>query len=90
MFDYEMISASDLRAGFSAGLSRVQYGQERLLIMRREKIVAALMTYRDFQQIEEFSRESEESKRLKMELAMESWQRAKRRAYRPGDVLIVP
>ena len=90
MFDYDFISASALRSNFADALSQLYYGQNRFLITRRDKVIGALMTHGDFQKIEELSRESEESKRLRMERAYESWQRAKRRGRQKGNVLILP
>jgi prevent-host-death family protein len=54
--DHDTISATDLRDESSDVLSRVRYGHERLVVSRRHKAMAAIISIEDlelFEQLED-------------------------------------
>ncbi|MGH1466057.1 MAG: type II toxin-antitoxin system prevent-host-death family antitoxin [Cognatishimia sp.] len=70
------MSVSVLRGRLADALAAVEQGPNRLLITRRGRAVAGLVTALDFERLAEMHRSSLAQKELKLQIAMEEWHRA--------------
>ncbi|WP_457647577.1 type II toxin-antitoxin system prevent-host-death family antitoxin [Profundibacter sp.] len=74
----EFVTNTELRKTLGQHLSQVRFGGKRFLIYRHKTEVAALVSVRDLDRLEEFDRKSVRQKELEYQIRADAWERAKR------------
>ena len=74
----EFVTNTELRKTLGQHLSQVRFGGKRFLIYRHGREIAALVSVRDLDRLEEFDRKSVRQKELEYQIRADAWERAKR------------
>ncbi len=74
----EFVTNTELRKTLGQHLSQVRFAGKRFLIYRHGREIAALVSVRDLDRLEEFDRKSVRQKELEYLMRADAWERAKR------------